>query len=61
MGENDSRKRGRPRKLEARHIYVPVRLTEKESVIVNLLADRYDISRSEVFRMAVEYMFKNKF
>lgn len=61
MGGNDSRKRGRPRKFEARRVSTPIRLTEKEAIIVDLIAKRYDISRSEVFRMAVEYFFNNEF
>ena len=58
---NDSRKRGRPRKLEARINQVNVKLSNRELERVGLVAERYDISYSEVLRIAFENYFQNVF
>lgn len=60
MGQ-DSKKRGRPLKIDARRNRINVRLSNKELGRVREIGEHYDICVNEVLRMALEYYYENVF
>lgn len=56
-----SRRRGRPVKNDARRNQHVIRLSDKELGRVRMIADSYDISVNEAFRMMLKYYYENVF